>query len=87
MQIRQILRKYDTCIDQIDPQLKNNQDLVAALIEYETSWEKGKAYFVSSDKLRTFIDFTNVIETASEKYPCFKEQLECRDSAIFMIIP
>lgn len=63
--IREILRKYDSCIDQIDPQLKQNPDLVEALMEYETSWEKGKAYFLDANKLKTFIEFTNVIETAT----------------------
>ena len=53
--IREILRKYDTCIDQIDPQLKQNQDLVECLMEYETTWEKGKAYLLDSSKLKTFI--------------------------------
>lgn len=85
--IREVLRKYDTCIDQIDPQLKQNQDLVEALMEYETSWEKGKAYFLDSTKLKTFIEFTNVIETATEKYESFKEQLEFRSAEVFMIIP
>jgi len=30
----------------VDPQLKNNPELVAALQEYESYWEKGKRYFL-----------------------------------------
>jgi len=44
------MRKYGENIEGVDPQLKNNQDLVSALVEFETSWEKGKAYFVSPKK-------------------------------------
>ena len=29
----------------VDPQLKNNSDLVETLMEYEKSWEKGATYF------------------------------------------
>ncbi len=32
----------------VDPQLKNNGDLVDILIDYEVNWEKGKTYFVDS---------------------------------------
>ncbi len=40
-----LLRKYDKNIEMVDPQLKNNGDLVEALVEYEKSWEKGANYF------------------------------------------
>ena len=31
----------------VDPQLKNNSELVETLVEYETSWEKGNNYFTT----------------------------------------
>lgn len=34
----------------IDPQLKNNESLVEALADYESSWEKGKKYFLEERK-------------------------------------
>jgi hypothetical protein len=36
--LRLLLRKYDKNIEMVDPQLKNNVDLVEALAEYEHSW-------------------------------------------------
>lgn len=45
-----MLRKYDENIEGVDPQLKNNADLVAALLEFEQTWEKGKNYFISPQK-------------------------------------
>ena len=48
--IRILLRKYEENIEGVDPQLKNNADLVQALVDFEQSWEKGKGYFVNSQK-------------------------------------
>ena len=35
---RNLLKKYDQNIEVVDPQLKNNTDLVDILIEFENSW-------------------------------------------------
>lgn len=35
MGIRQLLRKYEDNIEGVDPQLKNNAELVTALVEFE----------------------------------------------------
>ncbi len=35
---RNLLKKYDQNIEVVDPQLKNNADLVDILIEFENSW-------------------------------------------------
>ena len=85
--LRQLFRKYEENIEGVDPQLKNNQDLVNGLVEFETTWEKGKAYFVNPRKCKQLIHFTSVIEATSEKYSKFKEQVEDRDTVIFVSIP
>jgi len=43
--IRVLFKKYQTNIEVVDPQLRNNPDLVDALNAFENSWEKGHAYF------------------------------------------
>ena len=35
---RGLLRKYEQNIEVVDPQLKNNQELVEILVEFENSW-------------------------------------------------
>ena len=85
--LRTLFRKYGENIEGVDPQLKNNQDLVTALVEFETSWEKGKAYFVSPKKCQQLVHFTSVIEATAEKYKMFQEQVEDRDTVIFVSIP
>lgn len=38
---RQLMKKYDENIEIVDPQLKNNPDLVECISKYENFWEKG----------------------------------------------
>lgn len=81
------MRKYGENIEGVDPQLKNNQDLVSALAEFEVSWEKGKAYFVSPKKCQQLVHFTATIEATAEKYRMFYDQVQDRDTEIFVTIP
>lgn len=48
--LRSLFRKYESNIEVVDPQLKNNPDLVEMLYAYETSWEKGKNWLVEPKK-------------------------------------
>ena len=41
MNIRLLLRKFDENIEIVDPQLKNNPELVECLFNFENTWEKG----------------------------------------------
>lgn len=81
------MRKYGENIEGVDPQLKNNPDLVSELVEFETSWEKGKAYFVNPKKCQQLVHFTSVIEATASKYKQFNEQVVDRDTDIFVSIP
>jgi len=85
--IREILRKYEKNLDAIDPQLKNNSDLVEILIFYETSWEKGKHYLLDFEKYSQLLYFSQLIEILCEKYKEIEEKLECRDPSIFIWLP
>lgn len=85
--IRALFRKYAENIEMVDPQLRNNPDLVELLFDYEKFWEKGKIYFLDKKRCEQLIFFTNVIEGLCEKYAEFKEKLECCDSEIFILIP
>lgn len=46
VKMRELFRKYEENVEMVDPQLKNNDDLVEALAFYESSWEKGREYFL-----------------------------------------
>jgi hypothetical protein len=46
-----LLRKYEQNIEVVDPQLKNNAELVEILVEFENAWSQGLTYFLDSKKL------------------------------------
>lgn len=87
MSLRTLLRKYEQNIEIVDPQLKNNPELVEALVNYENFWEKGKTYFLNGKTCSQLIHFSQIIEATSEKYKEFQEQIEYRDADIFITIP
>jgi len=87
IKLRELLRKYEKNLDAIDPQLKNNNDLVECLIFFENSWEKGKHYLLNIVKYSQLLFFSQSIEVLCEKYSDIAEQLESRDPSIFIWLP
>lgn len=85
--LRALFKKYQQNIEVVDPQLRNNPDLVEALYAFENSWEKGAAYFIDSKKCNQLLHFSQVIEAIKEKHPQFASQIEDRDAEIFVSIP
>ncbi|CAG9323865.1 unnamed protein product [Blepharisma stoltei] len=85
--LRALFRKYEINIEVVDPQLKNNPDLVEGLVKFEESWERGKAYILNSKRYNKVIYLHKLIEKISEKYQNFQRQLECSDAELFVIIP
>lgn len=55
---RNLLRKYEQNIEVVDPQLKNNQELVEILVEYENAWTQGLTYFLDSKKCHQLLHFS-----------------------------
>lgn len=84
---RCLLKKYEANIEVVDPQLKNNSDLVEALTKFEESWERGKTYILNAKRYNRVVYVHNFIEKTAEKYELFKQQLDCSDSELFVTIP
>lgn len=85
--IRALLRKYQENIELVDPQLKNNQELVDVLTQFEESWSKGQEFFLSEDMCRMLICFSQLIEGVAEKYKDIQEKIEAADTDIFVMLP
>jgi len=85
--LRNLFKKYQQNIEVVDPQLRNNPDLVDALFAFENSWEKGAAYFTDAKKCNQLLQFSQVLEAIKEKYPDFATQIDDRDAEIFVSIP
>lgn len=60
----------------MDPQLKNNQELVDILSEFESSWSQGLTYFTDSTRLSQLLHFSQVIEATVEKHKEFAEAVD-----------
>lgn len=87
LDIRNLLRKYQENIELVDPQLKNNQELVDALIHFEKSWSKGQEFFLSKKMCEMLIYFSQLIEGVAEKYKDIQEKIEAADTDIFVMLP
>ena len=68
MDFKTLLRKYDLNIEVVDPQLKNNAELVELLIEFENSWSQGLTFFMENKRLNQLLHFSQVIEATAEKH-------------------
>jgi hypothetical protein len=85
--IRQLLRKFDESLESVDPQLKNNANLVELLVAFEKSWEKGKEFLLNANVSGMLIHFSRLVEVAAEKHKELREKIETADTEVFVIIP
>ena len=79
--------RYSENIDALDPQLKNNKELVEIIEIYESSWTLGMEQLQDSGKREQLIRFCINIQSLGTKYPTFKEQVDCSEAEIFLSIP
>lgn len=66
MEVRTLLRKYESNIEHVDPQLKNNLELVECIQNFEIAWENGKLYLSSNKDIEILINFTTIVEDLKE---------------------
>eukprot|EP00826_Nyctotherus_ovalis_P016417 TRINITY_DN1474_c0_g2_i4.p1 TRINITY_DN1474_c0_g2~~TRINITY_DN1474_c0_g2_i4.p1 ORF type:complete len:463 (-),score=158.61 TRINITY_DN1474_c0_g2_i4:150-1538(-) len=85
--LRQVFRKYSHCIELIDPELSNNQDLLTALVNFEKAWERGKNFLINARANKVLLEFSEHVEGLAEKYEAIKEKMESMDAEIFITIP
>ena len=71
----------------VDPELKNNQELVQVLTLLEDSWDLAKGQIGSEDRIQQLNEFSKLIWTTCDEFKEFREQVECKDAEIFMSIP
>jgi len=50
LDFRNLLKKYEQNIEVVDPQLKNNIELVEILVDFENTWSQGLTYFMDHKK-------------------------------------
>lgn len=87
MKFRKMLEKYSENIETVDPQLKNNPELVENLLNFETAWDKGREFLIDEANYSRLIFFSQLIEIICEKYNEVTELIETRDPSIFVSVP
>lgn len=81
------MERYAPNVEVVDPQLRNNPELVHSVAAFEKDWCLGKTHLVPKRQREHLISFSQLIEVTCEKYSGFKEQVECSDAEIFTTIP
>jgi len=79
--------RYAENVEVVDPQLTNNPELVHLVARFEKAWCLGRTHLVPKDEREQLISLSQLIEGTCEKYPQFKEQVDCSDAEIFFTIP
>ena len=81
------IERYAENVEVVDPQLRNNPELVHLVARFEKAWCLGRTHLVPQREREQLISFSQLIEGTAEKYPQFREQVECSDAEIFLTIP
>lgn len=50
--LRVLFAKYAENIEVVDPQLKNNSELVEGITDFENIWSKGKLYLMEDNRFK-----------------------------------
>ena len=82
-----MLRRYSENIDAVDPQLKNNKELLEIVEVYENSWSLGKKQLLDPVNKAQLLGLCLRIEQLCDKNQTFKEQIESFEAEIFLSIP
>mgnify|MGYP000302967567 CR=1 FL=1 len=73
MTFRILVKKYQENVEVVDPQLKNNQELIEVLTEFERTWALGKEHLMDPTKCHHLTAFSQVIEATADKHKHFSE--------------
>ena len=84
---RALMREYQSNIELVDPQMRNNEPLVKVVSDFENAWSIAQNQIANPERLSQLDLFSNLLKQTQQDLPQFKEQVECRDASIFMSIP
>jgi vacuolar-type H+-ATPase subunit I/STV1 len=65
---RILIRKYNENVEVVDPQLKNNSELVEVLSEFEKAWTLGKEHLLDATKFHHLVILSKEIEATAIKH-------------------
>ena len=68
-----LVKKYGEVLESVDPQLRNNPELLELCEVYENSWLAGKDQLLDVERREELISFCLFIQAVSDEHPEFKE--------------
>mmetsp|Transcript_8573 Transcript_8573/g.11829 ORF Transcript_8573/g.11829 Transcript_8573/m.11829 type:complete len:123 (-) Transcript_8573:273-641(-) len=81
------MREYQSNIELVDPQMRNNEPLVKVISDFENAWTIAQNQIGKPERLSQLDLFSKLVQRTQRELPQFNEQVECRDASIFMSIP
>eukprot|EP00930_Biecheleria_cincta_P029162 TRINITY_DN20299_c3_g1_i1.p1 TRINITY_DN20299_c3_g1~~TRINITY_DN20299_c3_g1_i1.p1 ORF type:complete len:526 (-),score=108.67 TRINITY_DN20299_c3_g1_i1:291-1868(-) len=85
--VRKYLRGVSTCLEQVDPHLRNNVGLVERLLDWEESWALGKNYIQNGKICDGVMDLVAGIRLAQGIMPDLRRMCEECDEELFTLLP
>ena len=67
------MQKYQKNIETVDPQLKNNAELVEVLTLFEDAWGLAKGQLGSEDRIQQLNEFSKLVQNTCDQFKEFKE--------------
>lgn len=85
--LRTVFRQCSLNLEAVDPELANNQELVAALAAFEVAWQRGRHYLLNPAVRQMLISLAQLIEGLGEKYEKARDMLETMEADVFLVVP
>jgi len=84
--VRDYLRSVSGKLDEVQPELSDNAELVARLVQWEECLKLGSVY-LSASVLRGFCEIVSQLQTVSAWSSTFATMCDSRDAELFLTVP
>lgn len=85
--VRAQIRAAGSCVERVDPRLRNNASLVARLADWEEQWGIGRRYLQSRSLRSTLCELVVQLRRVQILAPGFAAMCGACDAELFMILP
>lgn len=85
--VRYCLSAVSSCLERVDPDLRRNADLVHRLVDWEESWEIGRAYVQNRDMLRAICGVVGYLRQAADWEPALARMIITCDVGFCLCLP
>lgn len=73
--------------EQVDPQLRNNQELSKLLQQFEEAWMAGTEHLLDAYNREDLIQFSDMVLQTCQRHQNFAKMLESCEASVFVSLP